>query len=224
MDSERFIIEFQDHLARRLDVYEQAIYLYIFRHTRLIGKEEAVLGFKSARSRMACGIGEKGKPMSENTCYLKLTSLKSKGCIEIVDTERTGRRIRLKLPHEISGIIPPPRHEAVRSLEDEDFFEVPENRRLILDREGHLCFYCLRHLTPENHVIEHVVSRPEGNNSYRNVVAGCRQCNNRKDNTKAEDFLRTLYRESILDQKEFEDRLEHLKDLRNGDLRPEFPA
>ena len=40
MDIEAFIIEFQDHLAPRLDTYEQAIYLYLFRHTRLLGITE----------------------------------------------------------------------------------------------------------------------------------------------------------------------------------------
>lgn len=65
MDLEKFMIQFQDYLAPKLDTYEQAIYLYIFRHSRLISKEETVIGFKSARKRMACGIGEKGKPMNE---------------------------------------------------------------------------------------------------------------------------------------------------------------
>ena len=48
MDLVEFLTQFQDHLAPRLDTYEQAIYLYVFRHTRLIGQDEAVLGFKSA--------------------------------------------------------------------------------------------------------------------------------------------------------------------------------
>jgi len=72
MDVGQVLKDFQDHLAPRLDTYEPAIYLYLFRHTRLVGVKEAVVGFKSARRRMACGMGEKGKPMSENTAYEKL--------------------------------------------------------------------------------------------------------------------------------------------------------
>src|SRR4029077_16018686 len=49
----RVFQQFQDDLAPKLDTYEQAIYLYIFRHTRFLGKEEAVIGFKAARVRMA---------------------------------------------------------------------------------------------------------------------------------------------------------------------------
>ena len=43
MDLEKFMIQFQDYLAPKLDTYEQAIYLYVFRHSRLIGKEETVI-------------------------------------------------------------------------------------------------------------------------------------------------------------------------------------
>ncbi len=82
MDTHEFIEQFQDYLAPKLDTYEQALYLYIFRHGRLLGAEEVVIGFKAARRRMACGIGQDGRPMSENTAYEKLRSLQSKGCQE----------------------------------------------------------------------------------------------------------------------------------------------
>lgn len=78
MDAKIVLEEFHDHLAPKLDTYEQAIYLYLLRHSRLQGVEEIVVGFKSARRRMALGIGEKGKPMAEGTCYEKLRSLQSK--------------------------------------------------------------------------------------------------------------------------------------------------
>ncbi|HTU93104.1 MAG TPA: HNH endonuclease signature motif containing protein [Gemmataceae bacterium] len=220
MDVIAFLTEFQDHLAPRLDTYEQAIYLYVFRHSRLIGQEEVVLGFKSARSRMATGIGEKGKPMAEGTCYEKLRPLQYKGCLEIVSVERMGSRIRLRLPNEIPGIIVEPPEEVIVSLEDMDFFTDEANRKLILAREEHKCFYCLRRLKKENHVIDHVVSRPEGNNGYRNVVAACRDCNNRKGASDAEDFFRVLYREGFLSNDEFQQRLSHLQRLRAGELRP----
>jgi hypothetical protein len=223
MDVVSFLTEFQDHLAPRLDTYEQAIYLYIFRHSRLIGLDEVVLGFKTARGRMATGIGEKGKPMAEKTCYEKLRSLQAKGCLEIVTVEHNGSRIRLQLPNEIPGVVVQPVAPNAIRLEDMDFFTAEENRYLILKREGHKCFYCLRVLTASNHVIEHVVSRPAGDSSYRNVVAACRQCNNRKGDSEAEDFLRVLYREGFLSSDELEQRMSHLQRLRAGELRPALP-
>ena len=220
MDLEQFVKDFQDHLAPRLDTYEQAVYLYLFRHTRFVGLDEAVIGFKSARRRMACGIGEKGKPMSENTAYEKLRSLEEKGCIRILDSTREGRKIRLFLPSEIPGVIASEVPASMPDIETEDFFAVAENRDRILMREQHRCFYCLRQLNDKNYVIEHVLSRPEGKNTYRNVVAACRQCNNRKGSTNVEDWLRTLYRDGFLGETEFQERVSHLERLRAGELKP----
>jgi len=222
MDTEKFIAEFQDHLAPKLDTYEQAIYLYIFRHTRFIGLDEATIGFKSARARMACGIGEKGKPMSESTTYEKLQSLAAKGAIAILRTEHTGRLIRLYLPSEILGVIPTNNEKPEPNLDEMDFFEIPENRLLIMEREGRRCFYTLRDLDEKNFVIDHVVSRPNGNNGYRNVVAASREANNRKGAMPADDFIRQLYRDGFLNQEEFEERLVQLKRLKAGELKPQL--
>ena len=220
MELEQFFRDFQDHLAPRLDTYEQAVYLYLFRHTRFVGLEEAVIGFKSARRRMACGVGEKGKPMSENTAYEKLRSLEEKGCIVILDSTREGRKIRLKLPSEIPGVVALEEPATMPDLETQDFLNVEENRARILMREEHRCFYCFRQLNGENYVIEHVVSRPTGDNTYRNVVAACRQCNNRKGSSDVEDWLRTLYRDGFLGEAELRERVSHLERLRAGELKP----
>ena len=221
MDTARFLQEFHDHLAPALDTYEQAIYLYLVRHSRLVGKDEVVVGFKSARTRMALGIGRFRTPMAERICYAKLLSLERKGGIRILATEHGGTRIRVLLPDEIAGLIRSSKvAEAKPSLDERDVFAIPENRLLILNRESRRCFYCLRTITVEAFVVEHVVSRPDGDNTYRNVVAACRQCNNRKGASSAEDFLRILYRESLLTAGEFEDRMRQLQRLRDGQLKP----
>lgn len=220
MDCKEFLIEFQDYLAPRLDTYEQAIYLYIFRHSRMLGLNEVTIGFKSARNRMACGVGEKGKPMSEGTAYVKLASLQEKGCVSIIKTTHTGRLLKLNLPNEIPGLVRAESPQEEISLEDMDFFEVPENRLLLLKREGYKCFYTLQALDESNFVVEHVVSRPEGNNSYRNLVAASREANNKKGATSAENFLRKLFREGYLSDGEFKDRLQMLEQLKAGELKP----
>ncbi len=222
IDVEKVLVEFQDYLAPKLDAYEQAIYLYIFRHGRLIGEEEVVIGFKSARRKMSFGIGEHGKSMSENSCYKKLASLRRKGCVEILGTVRNGTRIRLRLPNEIEGVIPEALSAIPISLEEMDFFGDPNNRLSILRREEHKCFYCLRDIDASNYVMEHATSRPNGDNSYRNIVAACRNCNNRKGEDPAEDFLRKLHRSGYLSVEEFENRLEALLQLRTGHLKPDL--
>jgi hypothetical protein len=222
IDLEEFFVQLQDHLAPTLDTYEQALYLYIFRKSRLIGVDEVTIGFKTARSRLAAGIGEKGKPMSENSCYSRLASLEQKGCIKIVRTNHTGRLIRLNLPSEIPGIIPSQAQEHVVDIEALDFFNDPANRLLILKREDYKCFYTREKLDKENFIVEHVVSRPIGSNSYRNCVAASREANNKKGCTSAEDFIRRLFREGYLNEFEFEDRLRALVQLKNGELKPPF--
>jgi 5-methylcytosine-specific restriction endonuclease McrA len=212
--------QFQDHLAPRLDVYEQAIYLYLLRHTHLEGKREAVIGLKSARKKMAFGIGKAGTAPSEGVIYEKLRGLEQKSCVKVLSSERAGTRIEVFLPSEMLGLIPSAVQTPEISLEEQDFFSPPENRKLILEREKWRCFYCLTKLDENNHVIEHVVSRPEGNNSYRNVVAACRRCNNRKDSLLAEDFLRAIYRDGILSGDELASRMALITQLRDGQLKP----
>jgi hypothetical protein len=220
IDLKEFFIQFQDHLAPKLDTYEQAIYLYIFRKSRLLGIDEVTIGFKTARARLATGIGEGGKPMSETSCYSRLRSLEQKGCIKVVRTNHDGRLLRLYLPSEIQGVIPPPALERVIDIETMDFFDDSANRLLLLKRENYKCFYTLQKLDKDNFIVEHVVSRPAGNNSYRNCVAASREANNKKGATSAEDFLRRLYRENILNESEFQDRIRVLAQLKNGLLKP----
>jgi len=220
LDLKKVLEEFQDFLAPKLDTYECAIYLYVFRHSRLEGRDEVVIGFKSARKKMCFGVGEHGSPMSESTCYEKLRSLQSKGCIENLGSVRGGTKVRLWLPAEIPNLVPPPPSLTAFELEEIDFFTNSKNRFAILHREGSRCFYCLRQLNASDYVIEHLVSRPEGDNSYRNVAAACLGCNNRKGSTPADEFLRKLYREGYLNADEFQDRTIALKRLQDGDMRP----
>lgn len=215
-----FFQQFQDYLAPKLDTYEQAVYLYIFRHSRFIGQDEAVLGFKTVRARMATGVGEGGKPMSESSAYKRLKSLEQKSCITVVQTEHKGTRIRLHLPNEIAGVVPPaPTTPEEIDIEQVDFFDA-ENRLAILKREKSRCFYTLKQIDANSFVVDHVVSRPEGDNSYRNLVAASREANNRKGDMDAEDFIRVLYREGLLSERECHDRLKALVDLKLGLLKP----
>jgi hypothetical protein len=186
----------------------------------LLGQDEVVVGFKSARRKMAFGIGEAGKPMSEGTCYKKLRSLEQKGCLRVVSSERDGTRVKLVLPSEIPGLVPASAPAAAVALENIDFFSDRDARLLIVAREAARCFYCLREITPASHVIEHVVSRPAGTGSFRNVVAACRECNNRKGELAAADHIREIYRRGLLDADEFDARLSALDQLQRGLLVP----
>jgi hypothetical protein len=222
MDVEQFLIEFQDHLAPRLDTYEQAIYLYLVRHIRLEGEQQATVAFKSARLDMAKGIGESGKPMSESTVRKKIRSLEKNGAVRVVDVTHGGTVVQVWLPAEM-GIVPTGvcTDELDIDIDTLDFFSDPNYRSTILDREQRRCFYTLVQLNEDNFVIDHVVAKSEGGgNGYRNVVACSRSANNRKGASSAEAFLRRLRRERYLDDPEFRDRIEALEKLRRGELVP----
>ncbi len=72
--------------------------------------------------------------------------------------------------------------------------------------------------------MEHVVSRPEGDSGYRNIVAACLTCNNKKGAQSAEDHLRKLYRDQMLAEEKFHERLQALDDLGAGRLIPDMDA
>src|SRR5260221_3313936 len=108
-----------------------------------VGRTETVIGFKSARKKLAFGVGTAGTPPSEKTIYEKLKGLESKGCIKVLSSERTGTRLRIFAPQEILGVIPVIDTEPEVTLGKLDFYSVPEHRKRILEREGARCFYCL---------------------------------------------------------------------------------
>lgn len=220
MDIQKFIIDFHDFLAPKLDTYEQAIYLYIVRHSRVIDKDEALIGFKSARKKFAFGTGKSGTPMSEGVIYRKLQSLEQKECIKVLGSEYNGTRIKAFLPEEISGLITVEPKSGHLSIEDIDFFEDPKYRICILERENYKCFYCLKDLNEKNYVLEHVESRPMGNNSYKNLVAACRSCNNKKSDRNVLDYIRSLYRDDYLSEDEFEKVKDKLELLKLGEIKP----
>lgn len=223
MQTEKHIQDIIDFAEPQMDVYEFAIYMYLVRHTRLSGKTEDVFGFKSIRKTMVIGVGEKGTPMSEGTCYGRLKSLEQKGFIKTLDSVFSGQRIKVFYPSEISGVVKEiPTQPTLVDIEELDFFETAEYREKILERDEQKCFYCFKKLSKDGYVIEHVVSRPQGNNSYRNLVASCRTCNNKKDNLDVNDFIRKLYRDNIISDIELTTVTEKLERLKNGELKPKL--
>jgi DNA-binding transcriptional ArsR family regulator len=222
MDASEFLKQYADSVAPRLTPYEQAIYLYAIRHSRLLGLVEITIGFNAAARRGLFGLGRTGSSrMSPHACRDSLRSLQEKGLVSIISSDHDGFRIGPLLPSEVPGMLPTEKPELAVDPLALDFFEFTENRELILQREGHKCFYCLRSLDERSFVIEHVRPREEAGNGFQNVVAACRDCNNKKGRQAAEEYLRQLYRMGLVTQLEFEDRSTLLADLLAGRLVPD---
>ena len=159
----------------------------------------------------------------------------------MVERSKAGHVVEVRLPEEVLADYPPemvlPGHPEVIgprtpgpapvsvNLEDEDFLRTKALRLAIHARERGLCFYCLRLLPQQMKCLDHVVPRANsGRNSYRNLVSSCLECNSRKGPCRADDFLRSLFRERKLTDRELAGRLRTLDALAAGKLPPPLPS
>jgi len=154
------------------------------------------------------------------------------GALRLLERSKTGHLVEMRLPEKIRAIRPgrngasgaagePP----ASSLESTDFLKTWALRKAIHDRERGACFYCLRRTPANVQCLDHVVPRARfGRNSYRNLVSCCLECNTRKGDRPARDFLRTVYRLGRLTPAELDGRLRASKDLAAGKLRPLLPS
>jgi len=150
-----------------------------------------------------------------------LREMHAKGCIRIDERSRRGHVVSVLLPSEIAGIRPETKQAEPLDIETIDFFNNREYMPAIIERENGRCFYCLRQLSSGNCELDHVIPQVNGiDNSYRNIVSTCHECNTTKQGRSGEDFVRGLYRDGLLSQAESKDRLAALESLRAGELMP----
>jgi hypothetical protein len=153
------------------------------------------------------------------------------GALRVLERSKSGHLAEMRLPEKIRAIRPGKngaleamgvaKEPPASALESTDFLKSWALRKTIHDRERGACFYCLRRTPANVKCLDHVVPRVRfGRNSYRNLVSCCIECNTRKGDRPAPDFLRTLYRLGRLTPAELDARLRALKDLGAGKLRP----
>jgi hypothetical protein len=211
---------FSDHIASRLDFYEQGIFLFLLRNSHLRGKTQTTVSMKGDRSRLGLGSGDLTKPMAENTFTIRIASLEAKGLVKKINSGRSGTTVLVTLPTQSTYYLDAQAQAEVPQATEIDYFWDEIGRAAILRREKFQCFYCFASLKGVDYVMEHVVSRPAGGNDYKNIVAACQSCNNKKGNETAEDYLRKLRREHRISDEEFDGRVSALDDLRSGRLVP----
>jgi 5-methylcytosine-specific restriction endonuclease McrA len=217
-------MQFEDVLAPRLGltVKERAVYSYLLRHSLVVGKLRLQFAVMSLARTLGLSIG------AARQAVRRLDEL---GVLRVLQRSKTGHLAEMRLPEKIRALRPgkngasgatgaagePP----ASTLETRDFLKTWSLRKTIHDRERGACFYCLRRTLANVRCLDHVVPRVRfGRNSYRNLVSCCLECNSRKGDRPAPDFLRTLYRQGRLTPAELDTRLRALKDLAAGKLRP----
>lgn len=184
--------DIEDLLAPQLelDTWERALYHHLLRHTRLKGL---------ASGLFAVGPLSKVLPLSDFKVREVIRSLHAKGCLRIEDRSRNGHLIYVLLPAEIQGLSRPSSAAPAVDIASLDFFSGRLYVAAVLARENHACFYCLRALTAETCELDHLVPQVEKmDNSHRNVVASCHNCNKAKGSSSAPNFLRGRFRAGLL--------------------------
>ena len=226
-------VQFEDVLAPRLGltVKERAVYSYLLRHSLVIGKLRVQFAVTSLARTLHLSIG------AVRQAVRRLDEL---GALRVLERSKNGHFAEMRLPEKIraarwgqngeskNGLLAgmgATEELPARTLESTDFMKTWVLRKAIHDREGGTCFYCLRRPPGKVRCLDHVVPRVRfGRNSYRNLVCCCMECNSRKKDRPAPDFLRTLYRQGRLTPAELDAQLARLKDLAAGKLRPLLPA
>lgn len=217
IDLVRIIKEVEDYLIPflKLDPYERSLYYHLFRHTRLINKEEIIFVISSAPTTVG---------LTDFSARKRLRTMDKKGCIKIVEVRRDGLKIKVLIPTEIEGCVVEREIEIkLIDIETINFYSDPKYRITILKRENGECFYCLKKITAENYVLDHLTSQMNrGGDSYRNIVAVCHECNSKKAGKNGDDFVRSLYRDGVLSQKDLEKRLAMIEQVMGGEIKPEL--
>jgi hypothetical protein len=212
--------EFEDVLAPRLrmPVIDRVVYYHLLRHSRVEGK----VRLHFSLLWLAHNIGLTGGPVRD-----AVRRLIQQGVLRLVERSNLGHLVEVRLPSEARIARPPTAAggsaalSSSNSLDKVDFMQTRALRQSIHARERGRCFYCLRRIPSRVHCLDHVVPRAEsGSNSYRNLVSCCMECNSRKRERSAGDYVRWLRREKRLTEGELLGRLRALCALAAGRLRP----
>ena len=203
----------------RLSVNDRVVYFHLLRYTRLEGKRQ----IHCSMPQLSQGIGLSARPIRDAVRRLAVV-----GLLRLVQRTKAGHVLEVRLPDEIRGArtrgIPmgcSRKSARTGNLEALDFLRTRALRQTIHLRERGHCFYCLRRTDARIQCLDHVVPLAKnGQNSYRNLVSCCLECNSMKGERPAKDLLRRLYRESRLTTTELRGRLRALEALEAGKLQP----
>jgi 5-methylcytosine-specific restriction endonuclease McrA len=199
----------------KLDAYERSVYYHLVRHSLVVGQATLQVSIDSLAART--GLSSHVRQ--------KLRALESKGCIKILDRNRSGTQIEVFAPNAIPGCKPQTAVVETFDIEVLDCYSDPRGRAAIIAREAGKCYYCMRLIDDSNAVLDHAIPQADRiDHSYRNMVACCHECNSLKSGMAAHDFVRLLYRRGRLGGGELEERLSALDALARGDLKPQLDA
>lgn len=181
---ENIIIEFIDFLMPELTPYESSLYLFFLRNSFFKNNSSQIrVGFRIIGRNF--GQGPKSKIPADKTIQNNIKQLEEKGCLIIGDTTREGTLYTIKLPKEISLVKEKTKKD---NVEIEDYFNDPQKRKELFERDNYLCYYCGEKVTPENSTLDHLFPQWKGGtHSKDNLKTSCLICNSIKSGKSYEE-------------------------------------
>lgn len=207
------------YLPRKLKVRGFVAYIWLFKQGFFIaGSREVNVRLGDIAKNL---LSDLGTPMSGDVMKRAMRDLLK---LRIVDkaTVRPGRPnvYTIRLPSEIEFVKEMIQEDARHMDEvpvDEntlDYYNYPERRLKIFEREGGQCFYCLKPISKDVFRIDHIISRTKGGSDFRtNLVAACDDCNTAKQDRDVASFLLENYRAGLLTRGEFERQKARLEQI-----------
>jgi 5-methylcytosine-specific restriction endonuclease McrA len=185
-DIKIIIEQFVDYLLPDLTPSETSLYLYLLCNSFVKNNSfEVRVGKRTIATKY--GKGSRGEKTNYEHVSKTLKMLEGKGCIKIKDTNREGTLYIVNLPKDIPLVA-----EKIASLipqdTEEDYFNDPEKRRKIFERDKWICQYCGEKVTQENTTIDHFTPQSKGSkHNKENLKLCCFICNSIKSGKSYEE-------------------------------------
>lgn len=186
-----------EYLHPLLTPYEIAVYWYLFNHSIVRTGGQYVRASTRGMSAIAKSDSGQSEELSYGVIKKTIDALKEKEIVLMAgDTNRKGTLYKVAIPDEIplcKALMQQRASKEVSTIETKrelDFYNVPENKLKIFERDGYKCHYCTKQLTRFSATIDHIqpVSKG-GDNSFDNLVTACLHCNSERGNKPVMDFI-----------------------------------
>jgi hypothetical protein len=192
-DANDVIAEFVDYLMPELTPYEATLYLFLLRNSLLRdGAPTIRIGKRTIAERY--GTGARGNKTNYAHVTKVVGELQLKGCIRVGDTSREGTLYTVVAPRDVPLVVTKLNAASV-APDDDDYFNAPERRRLVFERDDWTCQYCGERVTEANATLDHYVPQCQnGSHSKENLRTACLVCNGVKSGKSFEEAAPALLR------------------------------
>lgn len=178
--------DFVDSLLPCLSPYQAMTYLYLFRNSSpQEGKLECRIGKRSMASQ--CCRSVRGTEISFAQMTSVLNGLEDMNCIRIKDSNREGTLYEVVPPLNVPIVAERLASTQIEDV-DADYFNDPEKRIEVFERDQWTCQYCGEKVDEKNSTLDHFIPKSKGGgNNKENLRTACLACNSVKSGKSFEE-------------------------------------